>query len=113
MAADWSTDVIADVERLSADGRTAVPDGLLDAERVAGPAPLAQALAERRLAGPATSDAVADGLTGAQTEALRACLGPGVRVVWAPAGTGAPDVLARAVEGLVGEGKRVLLVAPT
>jgi hypothetical protein len=92
---------------------TPVLDGLLDGLRSAGPAPLAQALVERRLAGPPTSDAEGEGLVGAQVEALRACLSPGVRVVFAPPGTGAPLVLARAVEASVGEGKRVLLVAPS
>ncbi|TWF75608.1 AAA domain-containing protein [Pseudonocardia hierapolitana] len=88
-------------------------DGLLDGLRAAGPAPLAQALVERRLAGPPTSGAEADGLAGAQVEALRACLSPGLRAVWAPPGSGSTDVLTRAIEALLGEGKRVLLVAPS
>ncbi len=121
MGADWSTDVIADVERWSAEAGeeecpvrpTQVLDGLVDGLRAAGPAPLAQALAERRLSGPPTSEAEGEGLNEGQVEALRACLSPGVRAVWAPPGTGAALVLARAVEALVGEDKRVLLVAPS
>jgi primosomal protein N' len=117
MGADWSTDVIADVERWSAEaaeeGGPPVLDGLLDGLRAAGPAPLAQALAERRLAGPPTSEAEAEDLVGAQVEAFRACLSPGVRAVWAPPGSDATSVLARAVEALQSEGKRVLLVAPS
>jgi hypothetical protein len=109
MGADWSTDVIADVERWSAEAG----DGILDGLRAAGPAPLAQALAERRLSGPPTSEAEAEELVGAQVEAFRACLSPGVRAVWAPTGSGATSVLARAIEALHSEGKRVLLVAPS
>ncbi|MHA6627877.1 AAA domain-containing protein [Pseudonocardia sichuanensis] len=86
-------------------------EALRDGLRAAGPAALAEALAQRRLAGAPTSRAAADGLPEEQVEAFRACLGPGVRLVWAPPGTGATQVLARAVEALAGEGKRVLLVA--
>jgi predicted Fe-S protein YdhL (DUF1289 family) len=95
--------------------RMPVLDGLLDGLRAAGPAPLAQALAERRLAGPPTAEAVTEaaGPAGARAEAVRACLGPGLRVVWAPPGSGSTDVLTRAIEALRGEGKRVLLVAPS
>ena len=85
--------------------------GLLDGLRAAGPAPLAQALAERRPAGSPTSRAEPDGLLDAQVEAYRACLSPGVRLVWGPPGTGKTYVLARAIEALVDEGKRVLLVS--
>jgi AAA domain len=86
-------------------------EGLLDGLRVAGPAPLAQALAEKRLAGAPTSGVEAEGLVGAEVEAFRACLSPGVRLVWTPPGTGEAYVLARAIEALVAEGKRVLLVS--
>jgi hypothetical protein len=55
MGADWSTDVIADVEQRE-DGLPAL-DALLDGLRAAGPAPLAQALAEGRLAGTPAPDA--------------------------------------------------------
>jgi AAA domain-containing protein len=133
MGEDWSTDVIADVERWSAEAGDEggaviwsdlgaaepreeglpVLDGLLDGLRAAGTAPLAQALAERRLAGPPTSDAEAEGLVGSQVEAFRACLGPGVRMVWGPPGAGVSPVLARAIAALVADGKRVLLVAPS
>ncbi|OZM77313.1 AAA domain-containing protein [Pseudonocardia sp. MH-G8] len=89
--------------------REALRDGL----RVAGPAPLAQALAEGRLSGAPADHPGTEGLSGEQGEALRACLSPGVRLVWGPPGTGTTEVLARAVEELVGAGKRVLLVSTT
>jgi hypothetical protein len=88
-----------------------VVGSLLDGLRAAEPSPPAQALAEKRLAGKPTSDAVADGLDDEQVEALRACLSPGLRLVWAPPGTGRTRVIARAVERLVAEGKRVLLLS--
>jgi len=93
-------------------GRAApVVGSLLDGLRAVGQAPLAQALAERRLAGKPTSDAEAEGLDDEQVEAFRACLGPGLRLVWAPPGTGKTEVLARAIDALVDDGKRVLLVS--
>jgi superfamily II DNA or RNA helicase len=61
---------------------------------------LAEALAENRLAQGATSPADAVGLLEAQAEAFRACLSPGVRLVWGPPGTGKTQVLARAIEEL-------------
>ncbi|SFA84652.1 AAA domain-containing protein [Amycolatopsis marina] len=51
-------------------------------------------------------------LTDEQQAAYRACLAPGVRLVWAPPGTGTTSVLSAAVEELVALGKRVLLVSP-
>jgi len=90
--------------------RTApVLDGLLDGLRVAGEAPLARALAERRLG--AAPSAGAAGQAGDQPDPVRGCLGPGLRVVWAPPGSA--HALARAVAALVDDGKRVLLVAPS
>jgi hypothetical protein len=112
MATDWAKDVIAGVERWAAVGGAQAVDTLLDGLRAAGPAPLAQALAERRPAGRSKSDAAADGLLGAQAEAFRACLAPGVRLVWAPQGSDTATVLAHAVQALVDQGKRVLLVSP-
>lgn len=88
-----------------------VVGSLLDGLRAAGPAPLAQALAEKRPAGKPTSEAKAQGLDDEQVEAFRACLSPGLRLVWAPPGTGRTRVLARAIEALVHDGKRVLLVS--
>ncbi|WP_142096857.1 AAA domain-containing protein [Pseudonocardia cypriaca] len=84
---------------------------LLDGLRAVEEAPLAEALAEKRPAGSPTSDATAEGLDEEQVEAFRACLSPGLRLVWAPPGTGRTEVLARAIEALVDEGKRVLLVS--
>jgi hypothetical protein len=84
---------------------------LRDGLRLACSAPLAQALVEKRLAEHATSCADAVGLLDAQAEAFRACLSPGVRLVWGPPGTGKTQVLARAIEELVRDGKRVLLVS--
>jgi hypothetical protein len=84
---------------------------LRDGLRAAGDAPLAQALANRRLSGPPTVRLAVDGLLDAQAEAFRACLSPGVRMVWGPPGTGKTQVLARAIEELVRAGKRVLLVS--
>jgi hypothetical protein len=93
-------------------GRAApVVGSLLDGLRAAGEAPLAQALAEKRPAGKPTAAATAVGLDEEQVGALRACLSPGLRLVWAPPGTGKTQVLARAIEALVHEGKRVLLVS--
>jgi AAA domain-containing protein len=85
---------------------------LLEGLRAAGKAPLAQALAEKRLAAAPTSQAAGEGLAGAQVEAFRACLGPGVRLVCAAPDADKTPVLARAIETLVGAGKRVLLVSP-
>jgi superfamily I DNA/RNA helicase len=51
------------------------------------------------------------GLLPAQLEAYRACLSPGVRLVWGPPGTGKTRVLASAIEELVCAGKRVLIVS--
>lgn len=88
-----------------------VVGSLLDGLRAAEPASLAAALAEKRPAGAPTSEAEVDGLVEGQVEAFRACLSPGLRLVWAPPGTGRSPVLARAIEALVQEGKRVLLVS--
>jgi len=46
-----------------------------------------------------------------QRSAYRACVEPGLHAVWGPPGTGKTRVLARAIEDLVRDGKRVLLVS--
>jgi hypothetical protein len=84
---------------------------LLEGLRAPGAAPLAKALARKRLAGSPTAATQADGLAEEQLEAFRACLSAGLRLVWAPPGTGKVQVLACAVEALVRAGRRVLLVA--
>lgn len=85
---------------------------LLTGLRESGATPIADAFAEHRLAKVVTSGIPAPpGLLGAQIEAYRACLSPGVRLVWGPPGTGKTRVLARAIEDLVKAGKRVLLVS--
>jgi hypothetical protein len=51
------------------------------------------------------------GFLPAQRMAYRACVEPGLHAVWGPPGTGKTLVLARAIEDLVKDGKRVLLVS--
>ncbi|XVV05770.1 AAA domain-containing protein [Actinosynnema sp. CA-248983] len=46
-----------------------------------------------------------------QRRAYQACVEPGLHAVWGPPGTGKTRVLARAIEDLVRDGKRVLLVS--
>lgn len=100
---------------LSVWTRTVSPRFLLDrlaqGLRAVGPAPLAEALANGQLAGPPTSTSTVPGLLPEQTRALRACLSPGVRLVWGPPGTGKTRVLASAIEELVRQSRRVLLVS--
>ena len=86
-------------------------DKLAQGLRAAATVPLADALVRGALAGPPTAVVRAPGLIVGQSEALRACLSPGVRLVWGPPGTGKTRVLARAIDELVRRGKRVLLVS--
>jgi len=73
---------------------------------------LAAELAAGRTAGaPAALDQEPEGLSDGRREAYAACLSPGLRLVWAPPGTGATTVLARAAGDLVAAGRRVLLVS--
>ncbi|WP_045314209.1 AAA domain-containing protein [Lentzea aerocolonigenes] len=60
---------------------------------------------------PARSGDYPPGFLAAQRQAYRACVEPGLHAVWGPPGTGKTRVLARAIEDLVGMGKRVLLVS--
>lgn len=83
------------------DGLRKMPDGL------------AKRLVERSLSPVDSSDSGPDGLLPPQRAAYRACLSPGLRLVWGPPGTGKTTVLARALEDLAGSGKRTLLVSNT
>lgn len=51
------------------------------------------------------------GFLPSQRLAYQACTEPGLHAVWGPPGTGKTRVLARAIEDLVRDGKRVLLVS--
>jgi nucleoside-triphosphatase THEP1 len=51
------------------------------------------------------------GFLPAQQAAYRTCTEPGLHAVWGPPGTGKTRVLARAIEDLVKNGRRVLLVS--
>jgi AAA domain len=85
---------------------------LLTGLRESGMTPIADALAAGRLATAAKHGIPeSPGLIGPQIEAYRACLNPGVRLVWGPPGAGKTRVLARVIEDLVNAGKRVLLVS--
>jgi hypothetical protein len=53
------------------------------------------------------------GLNDGQRGALRACLAPGVHLVWGPPGTGKTQVISRALRELMDRGKSVLLVSGT
>ena len=84
---------------------------LRDGLRPQAPRPWRRRWRRSGSAGTPTAGADAVGLLDAQAEAFRACLSPGVRLVWGPPGTGKTQVLARAIEELVRAGKRVLLVS--
>jgi AAA domain len=58
---------------------------------------------------PGEEEGVPD-LNDGQRDALRACLAPGVHLVWGPPGTGKTQVISRALRDLMGAGKSVLLV---
>jgi hypothetical protein len=110
MVAHWATEVIEAIEReVAAGGGPRGAAELLAGLRSAGDAPLAQALAEGRLAGAPPGGVAVDG---PHADVVRAALGPGLRLVWGAA-EDRPAVLAAAVEALVARGRRVLLVAPT
>ncbi len=76
-------------------------------------APLADKLAAGRLdpLSPGPASDYPPGLLPRQQKAYRACVEPGLHAVWGPPGTGKTRVLSRAIEDLVKDGKRVLLVS--
>ncbi|MFC0108138.1 AAA domain-containing protein [Kibdelosporangium aridum] len=83
-------------------------DGISSLER----APLADKLAAGRLDPvPAQTKDYPPGFLPSQQRAYTACTSRGLHAVWGPPGTGKTRVLARAIEDLVKQGKRVLLVS--
>ncbi|MDQ7903526.1 AAA domain-containing protein [Phytohabitans sp. ZYX-F-186] len=74
---------------------------------------LAHDLAAGRLTSAPGNSQHVNGFTGAQDAAYSACLGRGVHLVWGPPGTGKTRVLTEAIDTLVRNGKRVLLVSAT
>lgn len=87
-------------------------ESLRDGIRREQPAPLADALAAGRLDPvPAAVRGEPPGFLDGQLAAYRCCRRPGLRVVWGPPGTGKTKVLARAIEDLVKDDKRVLLLS--
>ncbi|MFG2079533.1 AAA domain-containing protein [Micromonospora tulbaghiae] len=74
---------------------------------------LAHDLAAGRLASAPSHPPHVNGFTPAQDAARAACLGRGVHLVWGPPGTGKTRVLTEAIDALVRDGKRVLLVSAT
>jgi hypothetical protein len=86
---------------------------LRDGIEALGTAPLADKLAAGRL-DPVSERGKPDyppGFLATQRRAYRACVEPGLHTVWGPPGTGKTRVLARAIEDLVRDGRRVLLVS--
>ncbi|WP_216212801.1 AAA domain-containing protein [Amycolatopsis aidingensis] len=80
--------------------------------RATGEAPLADRLAAGELdPAPDIGVAASAGLLDEQAEAYRACHAPGLRLVWAPPGTGTTHVLSAAIESLAKQGKRILFVS--
>ena len=78
------------------------------------PSPLAEALASGALDPlPGTPPKEPAVLNPGQRLAYLACLGPGLRLVWGPPGTGKTMVLGRAITDLLRAGKRVLLASAT
>ncbi|GAB2741354.1 hypothetical protein [Amycolatopsis magusensis] len=88
------------------DLRRRVADGL----QAIAEAPLADQLAAADL-DPVPGGEAPEEFNAEQKSAYRACLEPGVRLVWAPPGTGATRVLAQAAEDLAAAGKSVLVLS--
>jgi hypothetical protein len=77
------------------------------------PGSLAERVGERRL-DPIPASPTPDGdYNDAQRRAMRACLAPGLQVVWGPPGTGKTHVIVGAVQEHLRAGQRVLLVSNT
>jgi superfamily II DNA or RNA helicase len=74
---------------------------------------LAHDLASGRLAAAPGQPRRVSGFTVGQEQALEACLGQGMHLVWGPPGTGKTRVLTEAISALAAGGKRVLLVSAT
>ncbi|NYI03416.1 AAA domain-containing protein [Allostreptomyces psammosilenae] len=76
-------------------------------------APLGDTLARGEIGGGFAPLDAPPGMSRAQADAYRACLGSGVWLVWGPPGTGKTMVLRRAISDLLAAGRRVLLVSAT
>lgn len=74
---------------------------------------LATQLADGRVDSIPMESPVIAGLDAAQSRAHLACVSPGVHLVWGPPGTGKTRVLATAINSLLSDGKRVLLLSGT
>ncbi|WNM30881.1 AAA domain-containing protein [Streptomyces sp. Li-HN-5-11] len=92
---------------------TFLVEALRDGIAGLGEAPLAGALAGGAIGGTTSPVPGPPGFHPAQVDALRACLGQGVHLVWGPPGTGKTTVLKRAIGDLIARGDRVLLVSAT
>lgn len=91
----------------------AMLDRLRDLAAGAGHLGLADRFARAELDGEPDPGPAPPELTADQAMAFRACVQPGLRLVWGPPGTGKTLVLGKAIEHLVANGQRVLLVSTT
>ncbi|MBN6035411.1 hypothetical protein [Amycolatopsis sp. 195334CR] len=103
-----------DLRRRVADGLLGLAEAPLADRLAAGeldPVAKAGSAAEAEPTAEAEPVAPIEGLNEEQSAAYRACLSPGVRLVWAPPGTGVTRVLGKAVEELAQKGKSVLVLS--